>query len=163
MPPMPAASNVELMVMTSLKLPFRRPMRPSLMRRSATMEPSWPPVSVMSATSFATAVPCPMAMPTSASANAGASLTPSPTMTTCAPCALRPSTKAYLSSGSRFAWNSETPARAAMRAAVRSLSPVSMMTRESPRRRSSAMASGTPALSGSCTPMTPMSLPSTAR
>ena len=37
---MPAASNVELMAMTSLKLPFKRPMRPSLMRRSATMEPS---------------------------------------------------------------------------------------------------------------------------
>ena len=46
------------------------------------MASSPPAASVTSATSCAMAVPVPMAMPTSAAESAGASLTPSPTMTT---------------------------------------------------------------------------------
>ena len=104
-----------------------------------------------------------MAMPTSASESAGASFTPSPTMTTLLPSAFSRSTKAYLSSGSRLARYSVTPAASAMRAAVRSPSPVSMTTRLNPSILRSAMASRTPAFSGSSMPMTPISSPSTAR
>ena len=69
-------------------------------RRSATRSL---PSSTTSALSRATSVPEPIATPTLASASAGASLTPSPTMAT-----MRPSpstsvrTRASLSSGSRF-------------------------------------------------------------
>ena len=48
---------------------------------------SEPEIKVMSAASMATSVPVPIASPTSAWANAGASLIPSPTMPTRAPAA----------------------------------------------------------------------------
>ena len=162
-PPMPAAKRAELMATTSLNEESSRSVSSLLKRRSDTSAERSPPVSVMSATSRATAVPCPMAIPTSASESAGASFTPSPTIATVRPSAFRRSTNACLSSGSRFASNSVTPASAAMRAAVRSLSPVSITTRSNPSARSSATARATPSLSGSSMPMTPTSSPSTAK
>ena len=65
---------------------------------------------------MATSVPAPMAMPTSARASAGASLTPSPTIATlqpAAPAARRPC--ASLSSGSTSAKTSSMPSSAADR------------------------------------------------
>ena len=54
----------------------------------------------MAAASLATSVPAiPMAKPTSAFFNAGASLVPSPVTATTSPLSLRPVTSAYLSSG----------------------------------------------------------------
>ena len=71
-------------------------------------------ISTMSAVSMATSVPAaPMAMPTVAVASAGASFTPSPTMAT-GPMAFSSLITRTLSSGSRSAWNSSTPACFAM-------------------------------------------------
>ena len=53
--------------------------------------------------------------------------------------------------------------REGMAAAVRALSPVSMMIRSKPRSRKLPIASETPAFKGSSMPITPTSTPSTAR
>ncbi|MCY1249391.1 hypothetical protein D9M72_629200 [compost metagenome] len=83
-------------------------------------------MSAMSAVSIATSVPMvPMAMPVSAVARAGASLTPSPTMAVgCRVWSVR--MIAALSSGRRSAWTSVMPASLPRAVAVMVLSPVSM-------------------------------------
>ena len=60
-------------------------------------------ISVTSAASIATSVPDPIAVPTDATARAGASLTPSPTIMTRRPPAWIASTASDLSSGSTSA------------------------------------------------------------
>ncbi len=132
-------------------------------RRSATSALRPPSESVISATSLAIAVPDPMATPTSAAERAGESFTPSPTMTTRAPSARSSSMMPCLSSGSRFARYSAISASAATRAAAWSLSPVSITIRWNPRARRSARAATVSSLTGSSTPITPLSTPSTAR
>jgi len=57
--------------------------------RARTMPRRSPFTSVIPAFSMATSVPVPMAIPTSAAANAGASLIPSPAIATARPCFLR--------------------------------------------------------------------------
>ena len=63
---------------------------PRLSRRARTMPRRSPFTRVTSALSIATSVPVPMAMPTSACASAGASLTPSPAIATIWPSRLEP-------------------------------------------------------------------------
>ena len=58
-----------------------------------------PRISVIPALSTATSAPVLIAIPTSAAASAGASLTPSPAIATCAPPACSSSTSAFLSCG----------------------------------------------------------------
>lgn len=66
--------------------------------------PEWPTrIRTMSAASMATSVPVPMAMPTSARARAGESLTPSPTMATRSPLSCSSWTLATLWDGSTSA------------------------------------------------------------
>ncbi len=90
-------------------------------------------ISATSAVSSAASLPAaPIAIPTSARASAGASLTPSPTIAT-GPCALRSSSiAATLSSGSSSARTSSTPSSAAIASAVPAPSPVSMTIRAMP-------------------------------
>ena len=83
---------------------------------------------VMADVSMATSVPVPMAMPRSARARAGASLTPSPTMATTRPSAWRRAISSALAAGSTPAITRVTPSSVAMAAAVRALSPVTMAT-----------------------------------
>ena len=110
-------------------------------------------MSTTSAVSKATSVPAPpMAMPTVALASAGASFTPSPTIAVGPYLRSRRSTATTLSSGSRSAMNSSTPTWAAMLAATRSLSPVSITTR-APRALSCATASRAPGRRVSATAM----------
>ena len=85
-------------------------------------------ITTTSAASMATSVPAPMAMPTVARFNAGASLMPSPTMAT-VPRSSRRRITASLPSGSTPAMTSSTPASRPMALAVRALSPVSITTR----------------------------------
>ena len=120
-----------------------------------------PLTSVMPALSMATSAPVPMAMPTSAAASAGASLTPSPAMATFAPLACSSSISAFLASGSMSARTSSMPSLSATALAVRSLSPVAMMIL-SPLSCSARIASALVALIGSATATSPASLPSTA-
>ena len=105
------------------------------------------------AASIATSVPAPMAIPVSARVSAGASLIPSPTMATL-PCSFSLRISASLPSGSTPAMTSSTPACAPMAFAVRSLSPVSIMTRI-PMSRNSATAWGLSSLSVSATAIRP--------
>ena len=99
--------------------------------------------STTSALSRATSVPLPMAMPTSARASDGASLTPSPTIATLRPAALNESTKAVFCSGRSSARQSSMPSRAPTARAAPSPSPVTMATC-SPMRFSSATAPAAP-------------------
>ena len=126
------------------------------------MPPRSPLSSVMPALSIATSVPVPMAMPTSAAASAGASLTPSPAIATMRPSLLqlrrppRSSAPAALRPRPR-----RCRALRATASAVVRLSPVSMTTRM-PSAASAFSASGVVALIGSAMASTPASLPSTA-
>ena len=87
-------------------------------------------MSTTSAVSIATSVPAPIAMPTSAWASAGASLTPSPTIATLRPCAWSSATLAALSPGSTSAMHLvDADLGARSRSAVARLSPVSMTGR----------------------------------
>mmetsp|Transcript_21806 Transcript_21806/g.64345 ORF Transcript_21806/g.64345 Transcript_21806/m.64345 type:complete len:201 (+) Transcript_21806:1037-1639(+) len=102
--------------------------------------------STTSAASTATSVPEPMATPTSAWARAGASLMPSPTMATRRPSSCSAATARALCLGSTSAWVrlSSTPRSRATARAVRTLSPVRMLTRKPASRRAltTAAASG---------------------
>ena len=84
-------------------------------------------MSTTSAASIATSVPAPMAIPISAVVRAGASLMPSPVITT-RPCSLSLSISLALASGYTPAMTSSTPASDPIAAAVRSLSPVNITT-----------------------------------
>src|SRR5919106_426113 len=99
-----------------------------------------PETSVMSEASIATSVPVPIAIPRSACARAGASLTPSPTIATTWPCSCRRRTSATLSAGCTSATTSSIPTSEATRLAASRLSPVSRIGVK-PRPRSSATAS----------------------
>ncbi len=96
--------------------------------------------STMSAVSTATSVPAPMAMPTSAWASAGASLTPSPVMATTSPRAWTSLTLRAFSWGRTSANTSSIPIRLPTHDATFRLSPVSIMVRM-PMARSLATAS----------------------
>ncbi len=85
-------------------------------------------INTTSAASIAISVPAPIAIPISALVKAGASLIPSPTITTF-PCFFRERMARSFPSGSTPAITSSTPARFAIAFAVRSLSPVSITTR----------------------------------
>jgi hypothetical protein len=63
-------------------------------RRARTIPVRSPLIRVTPALSMATSVPDPIAMPMSAAASAGASLTPSPAMATVRPCRFSLSTTA---------------------------------------------------------------------
>ena len=78
-------------------------------RRARTRPVRSPVNSVTPALSIATSVPPPMAMPTSAAASAGASLTPSPTMATRRPSPRSRCTTSLLRSGSTPASISSMP------------------------------------------------------
>ena len=118
-------------------------------------------ISTTSAASMATSVPAPMAMPISALVSAGASLMPSPTMTTL-PFSFSLRITLSFPSGSTPAITSSTPAWAPMAFAVRSLSPVSMTT-WMPMFRISLMAAGLSSLITSATAIMPQSAPSRAK
>ena len=94
---------------------------------SATASRS-PLTIVRSDASRATSAPVPTAIPTSASASAGASFTPSPTIATRWPPCRSRRTSATLSSGSTSAMVRSTPTSAPTRSALRRLSPVSRVT-----------------------------------
>ena len=85
-------------------------------------------INTTSAASIATSDPAPIATPISALVNAGASLTPSPTIITF-PCCFSCCITFSLPSGSTPAITSSTPAFAPIAWAVRWLSPVSITTR----------------------------------
>ena len=85
-------------------------------------------ISTTSAASIATSVPAPIAMPVSAAVSAGASFMPSPIIATL-PCALSERMTASFPSGRTPAITSSMPAFLATAFAVRSLSPVSIITR----------------------------------
>ena len=100
-----------------------------------------------------------MAMPTSAAASAGASLTPSPAIATFEPFAFRSSTRACLPSGVRSAWMDSMSTCSATAAAVSALSPVAMRMWR-PCFASAWMASAAPGLMGSATARRPARRPS---
>jgi hypothetical protein len=141
-------------------------MMPRVLRLSWTDCTTWrrdEPITVMSAASRATSVPDPMAIPRSACASAGASLTPSPTMATTRPASCSSLTVATLSSGRTPANTSRAgiPTAAATRPATCALSPVSRIGR-SPSSVRSAMAGAEDSLRVSCRLMIPATRPSTA-
>ncbi len=123
-------------------------------RRARTMPLRSPLTRVNPALSIATSAPVPMAMPTSACASAGASLTPSPAIATLRPSACSSLIMRALSSGSTSARISSIPSRPATARAVRSLSPVAMTTRN-PCWCSALSASGVVSLTGSATDTRP--------
>ena len=132
------------------------------LRRMALEIPRRSPLtSVIPALCMATSVPVPMAMPTSASLSAGASLMPSPAIATCRPVARSAFTLATFPSGSTSASTASRPRVLATASAVRRLSPVSI-TMFSPSSCNSRIASGVVSLIGSATATTPAGLPSTA-
>ncbi len=104
--------------------------------------------------SFAACVPVFIATATSACASAGASLVPSPVIATSRPCAWCARISFSLASGVASARKSSTPASAAMAAAVRRLSPVTI-TVLMPMRRNSAKRSLIPPLTTSFSSTTP--------
>ena len=118
-------------------------------------------IRTTSAVSTATSVPAPMAIPKSACASAGASLTPSPTMATRLPASMSSLTLAALSPGSTSAMTLVMPSSAAIRAAVAALSPVSITT-STPRSRNSATAAAEVGRTASAMPKTATARPSTA-
>ena len=116
-------------------------------RARAVSTASMPPrMRTMSPASALTSTPLPTAMPTSATARAGASLMPSPTMATSRPSAWSRRMRSAFSAGNSPAATSASarPACRATARAVRSLSPVSMTTRMpiSCRRATTAADSG---------------------
>ena len=115
----------------------------------------------MSAVSTATSVPVPMAMPTSAWASAGASLTPSPTMATLRPWAWSSLILAALSAGRTSAITASIPTCAAIRRAVFWLSPESMTAR-APSSRSARTAAAAVSRGASAIAMSPASSSSSA-
>src|SRR6266542_498935 len=98
------------------------------MRRAVATSSGSERISTTSAVSIATSVPAPMAMPRSATARAGASLTPSPTMATLRPWPCSSATLVALSPGRTSAITRSMPSSAAIRSAVARLSPVSITT-----------------------------------
>ena len=132
------------------------------LRRMAWAMPRRSPFTrVMPALCMATSVPVPMAIPTSASLRAGASLMPSPAIATCLPPARSIFTWATFPAGSISASTVSSPSCLATAAAVRRLSPVSM-TSFRPSAWRSLMASAVVALIGSATARIPAILPSMA-
>ncbi len=123
---------------------------------------SEPRIKVTSALSMATSVPEPMAKPTSAWANAGASLMPSPVMPTISPSACKAFTLSDLCSGSTSANTSSIPTCLATARAVVSLSPV-IITNRKPCRCSRRIASTESSLMGSATAMAANSLEALAK
>ncbi len=91
--------------------------------------------STMLPASFAAWVPEFIATPTSACANAGASLVPSPVIATSLPLPCSRLIRSILSFGFASARKSSTPASRAITAAVNGLSPVIMMVRMPMARR----------------------------
>ena len=127
-----------------------------------TMPRRSPFTSVTWALDIATSVPVPIAMPTSAPANAGASLIPSPAMATLWPLACSARTRSILSCGRTSPWTSSMPSVRATALAVVTPSPVAM-TIFKPAACRDAMASPVVALMGSDTAISPANAPSTAR
>ena len=113
----------------------------------------------MSPVSTATSVPAPMAMPRSACASAGASLTPSPTIAVNLPSAWSCLTPSALSSGSTSAKTRSMPTCFATASAVRRLSPV-IITGSMPSALRSAMACAAFGRTVSAAAMTPAAWPS---
>mmetsp|Transcript_4388 Transcript_4388/g.14184 ORF Transcript_4388/g.14184 Transcript_4388/m.14184 type:complete len:350 (-) Transcript_4388:1009-2058(-) len=119
-------------------------------------------ISTKSAASIATSVPAPMAIPRSACASAGESLTPSPTMATttrppsCSSCTLRD-----LPSGGTSESTLSHPTSRAMAMAVRRLSPVTMCA-STPIAASAAKTPAASGLMGSDTANMPATAPPTA-
>ena len=100
-------------------------------------------IRATSAVSMAASLPAaPIAIPSVASAMAGASLTPSPTMATVPYRATSSSIAATLSAGSSSARTSSTPACWPTLSAVPRLSPVSITMRSTPSARSAASVPG---------------------
>ena len=109
-------------------------------------------ISVASAASMATSVPEPMAQPTYATANAGASLTPSPIIVARRPPSWMASTVSDFPSGSTSArtFPGSMPTRSTTARAVRSLSRVSSIA-STPRARRAATAASAPSSTASVT------------
>ncbi len=127
---------------------------PSRSRRST--------VSTMSAASEDAVAPrAPMAIPTSASANAGASLMPSPTIIVGAN-SLSARTTSSLSAGERSASVSSTPMTAPIVSATSARSPVTITIRRMPLLRSDRTVRLASARIGSSKIRTPAGSPSTA-
>ena len=110
---------------------------------------------------MATSVPAPIAIPRSAWASAGASLTPSPTIATLRPLRCSSATLLALSAGSTSAITVSIPSSRPMRRAVAALSPVSMTTC-TPCSRRAAMAGRDVGRGASAMPMSATGRPSTA-
>ena len=115
--------------------------------------------STTPADSIATSVPAPMAMPTSARARAGASLTPSPTMATVNPRSCSSVTVESLSSGRTSEKTSSIPRSAPTARATWSASPVIMATRM-PRSCRAWTAARDSGRTWSSTAIAPMTVPS---
>jgi hypothetical protein len=129
--------------------------------RARAMTRRSPCTSVMPALSMATSVPVPIAMPTVASASAGASLMPSPAIATILPRLCRSRITARFSAGNTSARTSSSPSERPTASAVVRLSPVSitMLMSCDLRERS---ASAVVALMRSATPSSPAGMPSIA-
>ena len=111
------------------------------------------------ADAMATSVPAPIAIPTSAWANAGASFTPSPTMATLRPSACSWRTLADLSSGFTPAKTRSTPSSLPTAWETASASPV-IMTTWMPRACKASTACRDSSRISSARPIAPMTAPS---
>ena len=144
---------------TTLCVAMRRERR--AMRWASPRRSSRSTVSTTSAASEDTVEPrAPMATPTAASASAGASLMPSPTMMV-DPLALSRRTTATLSAGVCSATTSSTPIMAPTVAATSCRSPVTMTTRWMPARRRLRMVRAASGRIGSISSNAPAGTPST--
>ncbi len=120
-------------------------------------------IRATSAVSIATSVPAaPITTATSDEASAGASLTPSPTMTTEPPCVRLSPIAVLLSCGINPARTVSMPTLSAIAVATRSRSPVSISVRSTPSSRSSRTAVAVSGRSSSATPNSPSVLPSSS-
>jgi Mg2+/Co2+ transporter CorC len=132
-PPTAIATNAAFITIEIARLAWMFRIVARLNRSAYGIFSSSSAISAMSAVSSAAALPAtPIAMPTSAEASAGASLTPSPTMATGPNRRRSSSTTVTLSSGSSSARTSSTPSSSPMRVAVARPSPVSMTTLSTP-------------------------------
>ena len=160
--PIPASimpSRSTATVPAKLKATMRRARRATA--TVATRSSRFELMRTTSALSRATSVPLPMAIPTSARARAGASLTPSPIMATRRPCDRSASTTVIFSSGRSPAWTRSIPSCLATARAVGSRSPVTIET-SSPIARRAATAWRAEPRTASASSTVPAYAPSTS-
>ena len=117
------------------------------------------PVRAISATSLAISEPSDIATDTLASARAGVSFMPSPTITTLWPFDFNAATYSLLCSGITCDWYISSPKASDTRSAAGSASPVSIHIRLKPRCLSSLIIPAASSLTGSSITIIPASSP----